>query len=184
MITQIDLKILDFLQTLRTPVLDAILKFITYLGDDGIIWIVLTLAFLCFKKTRRYGIIMAISLVAGTVIGNMVIKNIVARARPFTVNPDILPSLIIAPPDSYSFPSGHTLASFECATALFMCNKKMGIPALILAALIGFSRNYLYVHYPTDVIVGALLGIAIGIGVYLLYNKYISGKYKIGKFEL
>ena len=184
MITQIDLKILDFLQTLRTPVLDAIFKFITHLGDEGIIWIVLTLVLLCFKKTRRYGIVMGISLVVGTVIGNFALKNIIARPRPFTVNSDMLANLIVTPPDSYSFPSGHTLSSFECATALFMCNKKMGIPALILAALIGFSRNYLYVHYPTDVIVGALLGIAIGVGVYLLYNKYVAGKYKIGKLEL
>lgn len=182
MITQIDLNILDFLQTIRTPVLDWIFKIITHLGDEGIIWIALTIVMLCFKKTRRYGFIMALSLIVGTIVGNIGLKNIFARPRPFNVNPDMLPNLIISPPNSFSFPSGHTMSSFETAMALFLCNKKMGIPALILATLIGFSRNYLYVHYPTDVIAGAILGIAIGVGVYLLYNKFIAGK-KLGKIE-
>lgn len=184
MITQIDLQILDFLQTIRTGFLDSIFVFITRLGDEGIIWILLTLGLLCFKKTRGYGIAMAIALISGTIIGNICLKNIIARPRPFVINPEMLPNLIINPPSSFSFPSGHTLSSFESAVALFMCNKKAGIPAIILATLIGFSRNYLYVHYPTDVIAGAILGIAIGIGAYFIYKKYIKGKMLFNKIEL
>ena len=183
MITQFDFKILDFIQTLRTPFLDSIFSFITKLGDEGIIWIALTLIFLIFKKTRKCGIIMALSLILGTIVGNIGLKNIFARPRPFTLRPEMVENIIISLPSSYSFPSGHTMSSFETAFAVFLYNKKWGIAPLVLATLIGFSRNYLYVHYLTDVIAGAILGIAIAVIVYYIYKKYIDGK-KIGKFEL
>ena len=183
MITAFDFKFLDFLQELRTPFLDAVFSFITRLGDEGIIWILIALIMLCFKKTRKCGIIVALALILGTIVGNLGLKNIFARPRPFTLRPEMVDKIIISLPGSYSFPSGHTMSSFESAFAIFLYNKKWGIAPLILAILIGFSRNYLYVHYLTDVIAGAVLGIVVAVIVYFIYKKYIDGK-KIGKFEL
>lgn len=183
MITQIDFKILDFIQTLRSPILDKVFAFITHLGDKGYIWIAIALIMLCFKKKRKCGIIMAIALILGTLIGNITLKNLFGRLRPFQVNTSMKDMLIISAPGGFSFPSGHTLSSFECAFAIFFHNKKMGIPALILATLIGFSRNYLYVHYPTDVIAGIILGLFIAVLSSFLYKKFIKDK-KIGKIQL
>ena len=120
---------------------------------------------------------MALSLILGTIVGNIGLKNIFARPRPFTLNPDMVDNIIISLPNSYSFPSGHTMSSFECAFSVFFYNKKWGIAPIILAALIGFSRNYLYVHYLTDVIAGAILGVLIAAIVYLLYKKYLDPIY-------
>ena len=184
MINQFELKILDAIQSISNPVLDAFFTFITYLGDEGIIWIIAAVVMLFFKKSRKCGIMVAMALIIGLIVGNLGLKNIFARPRPFTVNSDMLKYLLVSPPNSYSFPSGHTMSSVECAVAIFLFNKKWGIPALILASLIGFSRCYLYVHYPTDVLAGALLGIAIGFAVYFIYNRFIENKVKIGKFEL
>lgn len=179
MITQIDFAILDAIQKIGIPVLDVIFKVITTLGDGGVIWILSAIIMLCFKKTRKCSVMMIIALVLGTLIGNVTLKPLIARPRPFIQNPDMLTNLIIKAPGGYSFPSGHTLSSFECATAMFLFDKKFGIPAFILAALIGFSRLYLYVHVPTDVIAGALLGIAIGFISKIIFEK-IDGIKKKG----
>ncbi|MBQ8606285.1 MAG: phosphatase PAP2 family protein [Clostridia bacterium] len=178
-----DFKILDFLQSIRTPILDSVFSFITRLGDAGIIWIVLILILLCFKKTRKGAIIAAISLIIGTIVGNLILKNLIARPRPFVTREEMEALLIIHAPSGFSFPSGHTLSSFVAATAIALRNKEIGIPALVLAALIGFSRNYLFVHYPTDVLAGCVIGIIIAVSVNLLYKKFIENKFKIGKFE-
>lgn len=171
MITQIDVRILDFLQSIHNPITDIFFKYITYLGEDGFIWIVIALVLLFFKKTRKIGIMLVCSLILGFLTGNLILKNLIARDRPFVQNPEMLSQLLIHPPSEYSFPSGHTLSSFESATVIFLNNKKWGIAALILAAIIGFSRNYLYVHFPSDVLAGAFLGVLIGIFVYFMYNK-------------
>ncbi len=183
MITSFDFKILDFIQTLRTPFLDKVFTFITHLGDEGYVWIAIAVILLFFKKTRKCGIIMAITLIAGLLIGNIALKNIFARPRPFVLDPTKIANVLISPPSSYSFPSGHTLSSIECAVAIWLCNKKWGIPAIILAVLIAFSRNYLYVHYPTDILAGAVLGVAIAYFTHFIYNKFLNGK-KIWKIEL
>ena len=182
MITQIDFNILNAIQELRTPFLDGFFSFITHLGDKGFIWIVITLILFCFKKTRKCSVMMAITPIIGTLLGNIILKNLIGRVRPFVELSDMKDILIIAPPSGYSFPSGHTLSSFECAVAIFLNNKKWGMVALGLAALIGFSRNYLYVHYPTDVLAGALLGVVIAFISKVIYEKFIADK-KIGKFE-
>ena len=100
------------------------------------------------------------------------IKNIVARERPCWIDNTV--NLLIANPKDFSFPSGHTLASFEAAVTIFLFNKKVGIPAIILAALIGFSRLYLFVHFPTDVLGGIILGTVIAVSVYFAGNKIID----------
>ena len=101
---------------------------------------------------------MALALVLGLLIGNLTLKPLIARIRPYDANPDV--TLLIDRLSDYSFPSGHTLASFEAAAVLLLQYRAKAIPALVLALLIAFSRLYLYVHYPTDVLAGALLGVA------------------------
>ncbi len=167
---QFELNILDFVrENLTNPFLDTVMPFITKFGDDGIFWIALSVIFIVFKKTRKMGICMGISLLIGFITGNLLLKNLFARIRPYDLNTDI--EILVEHLSDYSFPSGHTLASFEAATAIMLNNKKIGVMALIFATLIAISRIYLYVHYPSDV----LFGIIMGTGIAFL-AKYIIDK--------
>lgn len=153
--------ILDFIQNvLRCDVLDFLMPYITLLGEHGILWIILGITLLFYKKTRPMGISILMALLIGLVICNLTLKPLVARVRPYVANG--FEGLLIEPLSDFSFPSGHTVASFEMAVCVYLFNKRYGVYALVLAMLIGFSRLYLYVHYPSDVIVGAVLGILIG----------------------
>ena len=165
-----ELRFLDFLQTIHTPLLDKILAFITSLGNAGIIWIVLAVVLLILPKTRKTGIIVAAALLMDLILCNLILKNLVARVRPYDVNTAI--AILIKKPLDFSFPSGHTAASFAAMTALFLAKmKKAWIAALVLAVLIAFSRLYFYVHYPTDVLGGAIVGILSGIIGYAIVEK-------------
>ena len=145
------------IQNLRTPIGDTIVPLITKLGDAGIIWIILTLILLLIPKTRKTGVILTAALLVDLVLCNMLLKNLVARTRPFDVNTAV--QLLVAKPRDYSFPSGHTAASFASVTALYLAGeKKLWKAALVLAVLIALSRLYLYVHYPTDIIGGVIFG--------------------------
>ena len=170
-IQSIDFAILDFIQThIRSPFLDKIMPFITHLGESGILWIILAIVLLCIKKYRREGFTVAAALILCLIFCNFLLKNIVARTRPFDINTGI--ELLINPPADYSFPSGHTAAAFASATALLLCkNKLLGIPALVIAALIAFSRLHLYVHFPSDVLVGIILGVILAFAAYAIVNK-------------
>ena len=133
-----DFMILDGIQKLHSPLLDTLFVCITRLGDKGFVWCLLT-----------------------EITGNHILKPLFARVRPCDVNQAV--QLLIANPGGYSFPSGHTSASFAAASVLrFREKRKVAVPALLLAALIGFSRMYLYVHYPTDIAGGILLGTLMG----------------------
>lgn len=161
-----EIHILDMIQSLRTPIGDVVVPLITRLGDAGIIWIILTVLLLIIPKTRKTGVIMMAALLADVLLCNVVIKNLVARTRPFDVNTAV--QLLVAKPRDYSFPSGHTAASFASVTALYLAGeKKMWRAALVLAVLIALSRLYLYVHYPTDIIGGVVFGSLSG---YLAYK--------------
>lgn len=165
-----ELRFLDFLQTIHTPLLDKILAFITSLGNAGIIWIVLAVVLLILPKTRKTGIIVAAALLMDLILCNLILKNLVARVRPYDVNTAI--AILIKKPLDFSFPLGHTAASFAAMTALFLAKmKKAWIAALVLAVLIAFSRLYFYVHYPTDVLGGAVVGILSGIIGYTIVEK-------------
>ena len=165
-----ELRFLDFLQTIHTPLLDKILAFITSLGNAGIIWIVLAVVLLILPKTRKTGIIVAAALLMDLILCNLILKNLVARVRPYDVNTAI--AILIKKPLDFYFPSGHTAASFAAMTALFLAKmKKAWIAALVLAVLIAFSRLYFYVHYPTDVLGGAVVGILSGIIGYAIVEK-------------
>ena len=131
-------------QHLANDFLNALVPRISSLGDAGLIWIALSILLLLFPKTRKAGLASGIALLFMLITGNMILKPLVARLRPFTVNTAV--ELLIPPPTDFSFPSGHTYASFASASAIFRNNRKIGIPALILASLIAFSRLYLYVH--------------------------------------
>ena len=177
----IELSILDWLQTLHTPFLDKIMVFITRLGDAGIIWIVLSIVLLLIPKTRKSGVVMVAALVVDVILCNIVLKNLVARTRPYDVNTGV--HLLVAKLHDYSFPSGHTAASFASVTALYLAGeKKLWKFALVLACLIAISRLYLYVHYPTDVLGGILFGVISG---YLGYRKVLKWRWpKIIDWEL
>lgn len=164
---------LDFLlwiqQHLRAEALDPVFVFFTRLGDGGFLWILLCLALLVSPRTRPYGWMVGAALVAGLLLGNLALKNLVARPRPFQAYPGV--RLLVAPPTDYSFPSGHTLASFEAAGVLCFSGKRLGLLALAAAVLISFSRLYLFLHYPTDVLGGLLLGLAIAWCVVRIFRR-------------
>lgn len=165
----IEFKILDFIQTLHTPVLDKIMVGVTKLGDVGIIWIILTAILLIIPKTRRTVGVMLVALVVQTVLCNVILKNLFARTRPYDVNTTV--QLLVPKLHDFSFPSGHTSASFTAVSALYFSKDKLWKPALILACLIAVSRLYLYVHYPTDVLGGLLLGVLSGYIGYKIMEK-------------
>ena len=156
-----EIHILDMIQKLRTPIGEVVVPLITRLGDAGIIWIILTVLLLIIPKTRKTGVIMMAALLVDVLLCNVFIKNLVARTRPFDVNTAV--QLLVAKPRDYSFPSGHTAASFASVTALYLAGeKKLWKIALVLAVLIAFSRLYLLVHYPTDVFGGIITGAIAG----------------------
>lgn len=166
-IQQFDESILFYiLEHMHTPFLDKLMIGFTRLGDSGFVWIAIAFTLLLFKKTRTCGILLVVALTIEYLLCDGILKNLIARERPFYAFPDV--ELLYKKPSSFSFPSGHTMSSFTSATVIVYCFKKLGIPALFLAALIGFSRMYLFFHYPSDVIVGAILGIATAAFVILL----------------
>ena len=145
---------------LTGPFLDFLMPKITLLGNGGMIWLLASGVLICTKKYRRQGILLLCGLAAGVLVGNVFLKNFVARPRPCWLDSSV--RLLIADPTDYSFPSGHTLSSVIGATILTKTDRRFGYAAIPLAALIAFSRLYLYVHFPSDVLAAAVLGVMIG----------------------
>lgn len=171
LLLRLDGNFLLFIQNhLRKDFLSLLMKFITTLGDDGWIWIMICLILLLFKKTRYAGVLGLFSLAVCFLITNIGLKNIIERPRPYTEIPGL--TILIEPLTSFSFPSGHTANSFACAFSLKkMLPRKYGKYFIILAFLIGFSRLYLGVHYPTDVIGGIIVGWLSSKIVLTIYRK-------------
>lgn len=161
------------MQEYYNPVLNAIMKGITYTGDSGIIMIITCIALICFKKTRKCGIAALISLVFTFIFANLIIKNVVHRPRPWTVAEF---DLLIKKPGEFSFPSGHTVNAFAVAVVIFMYYKKPGIAAIIYSVLLGISRIYLCVHYPTDVLAGVVIGTIDAIIVTTICKRFQAKK--------
>ena len=172
MFQNFEFAILDALQNIHCDFLNAIMIFFTTIGEVGAIWIFAGLLMLCFKKYRRTGITVLLGLIIGLIAVNFGIKNIVARPRPCSINPV---ELLVPYPSEYSFPSGHTVASFGAAISIFIRNKKLGACAIGVASVIAFSRLYLYVHFPSDVLGGIVIGAAIA-----LLSTFIMKKPKWG----
>lgn len=170
-IQHIDSTILLWIQdNLRHALWTPFWKMVTFLGDAGWFWILTAVTLLLIKKTRTAGFLSLCSLGTGAVITNVLLKNLVARPRPYDVLEGLIP--LVPRLSDYSFPSGHTCASFACALILYrMLPGKKGIIFLILAFLIGLSRLYVGVHYPTDVLGGALVGILSSVMVLWLYRR-------------
>ena len=164
-----ELQFLYALQELHNDLLNTIMVFITSLGDGGIVWLSMAVVMLFFKKTRLCGITIMAGMALSLLLGNLFLKNVIARPRPCAVDPTV--KLLIPYPSEYSFPSGHTLHGFTAATAIYLYFKKAGIGAFLLAAAVVFSRMYLFVHYPTDILGGILLGILDAMIVYTIVQK-------------
>lgn len=173
--------------------INQLIKYFSVLNDVGLLWIIIGIILVITKKYRKIGILFLISILVGWIINDLLLKNIIGRPRPFEKDnqlSDFVYSMFIrndslgflnnitggkVPSLGKSMPSGHSYISFNAAVFLFMTNKKkFGIPALIVATLTALSRLYLCVHYPSDVLVGSLLGATTGFLMYHFFHKYCS----------
>lgn len=181
-----DLPILEWIQAnMQSGFMDIAMPLITLLSEDGIFWMVLATILLLFPKQRRSGLGMWFALAMGLIICNMILKPLVGRIRPYDFQElynGVTIKLLISGLSDNSFPSGHTIAAFEASVALLCGNKKLGIPAVIMAVLVAFSRLYLYVHYPTDVFASIILGSILAVIGYWLAGKIVK-PIKKGKYE-
>ncbi len=157
------------LQGLHNPVLDKIMIVLSVLGDGGIFWILFGLFLLIPKKYRLTGFQMLVTMLITFVIGNLILKNLAARERPCWIDPSV--PLLIPSPSDYSFPSGHSMNGFAASVALLLNDRRIGIPAVVLAALIAFSRLYHFVHFPTDVLAGIAVGTLAAVLVNWLFRR-------------
>ena len=167
-IQTIDNRVLGFIQThIRCRVLDRAMPVITALGNGGAIWLIITAVWLARAGTRRTGFLLLAVLLVCVAVGNFGIKLVAARKRPCHEDTEF--ELLINKPSDFSFPSCHTMSSFGAAGVIATAYPLWGAAALMLAALIGFSRLYLYVHYPSDVLAGLVMGLlAAAFIVYLI----------------
>ena len=155
---------------LRCLFLDLLMPRITMLGEYGAVWILAALVLLGMKRHRRGGLTLAAALIAGLILCNLLLKPLAARPRPCWLDTGI--PLLVPMPLDYSFPSGHSVSSFAASAVLLRYDKRMGLPALALAVLIAFSRLYLFLHFPSDVAAGILLGTLIGLSVSLILDRF------------
>ena len=160
-LSQAELAVLDWIAAhCHTVWLDTLVPFITSLGYKGLLWIVVALILLAIPSQRSTGFQVALALLFSVLLCNLILKNAVGRIRPFELAG--ITDLLVTLPDDPSFPSGHTSASFAAVTALMLDRHFLRWPCLVIGVLIALSRLYLYVHFPTDVAAGALLGILCG----------------------
>lgn len=189
-IVNFDVAVYQFVDSIMNPVLDTIFTLITHLGDTpGIIWWVLAVILFIPKKTRKLAIVLIAGLAIASAVNNLALKNIIERPRPYNIDPSVWTNAgyeyiwpgLIDKSSSWSFPSGHTSSSIGAGFALLLacCKDKklaLGIPAFILSLLIGFSRIYVHVHYPSDVVAGAVVGLLGGLVAYVIYAKLLVPK--------
>ena len=180
MINEMDFAILGWIQAnVRCEQLDWLMPKVTLLGELGLLWIVVAVIMLLVRRHRRCGAMLASGLIAGVLLGNVLLKNLVARPRPCWIDSSV--DMLVAVPMDFSFPSGHTLASFIAATILLRYDKRLGIAALVVAVAVAFSRLYLYVHFPTDVACGVVLGVGIGLAVCALFDRFVPARAQTGR---
>ena len=167
--------LLFFQEVLRLEALNPLMVLYTHLGDAGLMWIILSLAMLCFPKTRRAGVLALCAMALGLVCNNLLLKLLVQRPRPYLVVAGLAP--LIPPPDPNSFPSGHTCAAFASAVTWLrtLPRRWMRVTGMVLAALMGLSRLYVGVHFPSDVLVGGLVGSLCACLVYAL-ARWLEGR--------
>lgn len=176
-LTELDLNILNAAQNLHGNFLDGLMIIMSRLGSFAVPWIIAAAVLLLMRGRRKHGVIILLSMALGLLLGSGILKHVFMRERPFAhaLGLFTLSDLLIpAPADRYSFPSGHALTSFAAATSIFMWNKRWGAAALALAAAIAFSRVYLYVHFPIDVLAGVFIGIMCALVTNWLVNKILK----------
>lgn len=170
-----DFSILYAIQAMRSPLLDQIMLLVTnIMGSYGQIWLFVALGLILFKKTRKIGICVLLSYILVLVVGHICLKDLIARPRPCHIDGNI--ELLVTLPTSYSCPSTHTAWAFAAATSIYLYFKKAGIITLIIAAIMGFSRMYLFVHFPTDVLFGLVLGVILAVISKIILEKYYKNK--------
>ncbi len=170
---EIEFAILDFIQqNMRTDIGDQFMVFFTSLGNRGVLWIALGVLLLIFSKHRKAGIMVLGALGLNGIVCNLILKPLFARTRPFDINTAI--QLLIPEPSDYSFPSGHTAAAFAVVAALYMAKEKHWYVAVVPACLMTFTRLYLYVHYPTDILGGLVIGAACGVAAGLVIERVMD----------
>ena len=176
MLLQIEGAILMWIQNhLRCATLNPVMIVITSLGNGGAFWIALTVLLLIFRRTRRIGVYFAASMLLTLLVVNVAVKPLVARTRPYELIEGL--QILVSRPHDYSFPSGHSANSLSCAWTIFrLAPRKYGVPALVLAVLICLSRLYVGVHFPTDVLVGAAVGIALSALSTRALRRIFAGK--------
>ena len=168
---QIDANLLLWIQeNVRSAELTPVMQGFSTLGNAGIFWIAVSILLMIPKRTRRAGIISLASIVVTFCICNLWLKNAVARVRPYEVINGL--EILIDAEDTWSFPSGHAASSFAASVAILRCAKKwLGIPCVCVAALIAFSRLYVGVHYPSDVIGGIAIGLVVALVLSAIFRK-------------
>ena len=154
--------------------MDQLMPAVSWLGNTGLIFIIWGVALLALGRWQRnVGFQILMALVLSAILCNLILKNAVGRIRPFDLNTAV--SLLIPPPDDPSFPSGHSSAAFATAVVLLLTKTKGRWVALVLAFVMAFSRLYLYVHFPTDVLCGILLGSLCGWLAVHIWRRYLRG---------
>lgn len=173
---QIDGGILIWIQeNIRSPLLTFVMIRITRLGDNGLIWILLTILLMIPRKTRKVSLGMAIALVMSLIVTNLMLKNSIARIRPYEVIDGL--QILIEPQADWSFPSGHTSASMAAALVMMrMLPRKYGVPAMTLGILIALSRLYIGVHYLSDVLGGAVIGLMCAYISLIIISRFTNFK--------
>lgn len=149
--------ILYAIQSMHTDLLDLLMVTISTIGDKGMVWIAMAAALMFSRKTRRCGILMLVSMFLCLLFGNGLLKNLIARDRPCWIDPSV--PLLITNPWDYSFPSGHTMHAFAASVVVLLHNRRAGILVIAMSVVMAFSRMYLFVHFPTDILGGAIVGI-------------------------
>jgi len=173
-----EMQVLYAIQELCRDWLDAVMVFLSTIGNSGICWIIISLLLAMFPKTRKCAVTMMISMALTFLFANVILKNVIARPRPYTADTGII--LLIPYPSDYSFPSGHTANGITAAVTIFYYYRRAGFAAIILALAIAFSRLYLFVHYPTDIFGGLLIGIADAMLAILIVKTREQRKSKNG----
>ncbi len=176
-----DFSILDSIQqSLRTPFLDNLMLLATHLGDLALIWFIAAAVLIASPRRRRYGIALVVAIVISAALGALVLKPLFGRVRPFEAVGFM--GLLIPAPSGSSFPSNHSMVSFAAATVLCCLPEKgrgvtfVKVAAVCVACLIAFSRIYLYVHFPSDILIGAVLGVVLGFASLALVKKLMPDK--------
>ena len=184
-----DLSVFSWIQTIQNGILTPVMTVVSLLGTKGAIFFLLGFVLLFFRKYRKLGVAVLGALAITTVCNSVIIKELLARPRPFDLDYDWWLAVyrypdFVSRPDSFSFPSGHTAAAFAAATVVFCQSRKGGLALVLFGCLMGFSRVYLEVHYCTDVLFGALFGVVYALIAVLIVNRLYPVVYPVAEEKL